>query len=245
MAAACAVIVLIILGGASLLIMRERGLKDKAPAAGLVFHNGQGPATLAATLDDGSTVFLGERSRLEYSESPGGGERRAFLSGKAMFRVAASPGRPFIISTDRMLIEVTGTTLDVESVPARLSVREGMVKAGIPGSKHAVWVRRGETAGVAGQHIVITPTPDLSRFDRYMDLILFKDEKLVNILNVINGRGEGPELNAAEALENRRITVTFAGNDSAANIAALICNAFEWRLSSEGSRLLITAPAGR
>ncbi|MDR2497438.1 MAG: FecR family protein [Tannerellaceae bacterium] len=211
--------------------------------AELLLHNEQGAATLVATLEDGSIVYLGENTRLSYPTHFAAGERKVYLDGNAMFSVEANRERPFRIATKRMTIEVTGTTFDVESNNNRLSVQHGQVKATTTaGNRRSVWVEAGQTARLADGELAVTPTGDDRRLARYMQFLRFKDETLGNILRVINSRGGDASISAAPALENLQITVTFAGNDSAENIARLICNAFEWQLSQPAPHLFIIAP---
>ena len=240
--AACAAAVIIICAGITWKIISGTGTENAATAAHAVLRNEQGSATLVATLDDGSIIYLGENTRISYPTNFPQENRNIYLEGQAMFDVKNNHPHPFIISTENLTVEVTGTTFDLESTPGRLSVRQGTVKANITGNKRTVWIHPGQTAGINGTQILVAPTVDKTRFDRYIRLIRFKDEKLINILKVINNRQGSPPISADATLENRRITVTFAGNDSADNIAALICNAFEWQLNRADNNLRI-APA--
>jgi ferric-dicitrate binding protein FerR (iron transport regulator) len=211
--------------------------------AGLSLHNEKGAATLVATLEDGSIVYLAEGARLDYPGNFPGGSRTVYLKGRALFEVSKNTGRPFLIETERMIIEVTGTAFDVESNDNTLSVRSGEVKATVKKSGQSLHVRKGETAAISGGRLTVEQTADGNRFARYMELLRFKGEKLGNILRVINNRESGIELCTTPALDGRQITVTFAGNEPAENIAEVICNAFDLELhKDEGKQqLLISA----
>lgn len=79
-------------------------------------------------LADGSRVMLdtGSRIRVRFS-----GDRRAveLTSGQAMFEVAASPERPFVVTAGQTQVTATGTRFDVrlDGVGARVVLVEGRV----------------------------------------------------------------------------------------------------------------------
>lgn len=64
-------------------------------------------------LEDGSTVWLNARSFLRYPSAFGKEIRRVELSGEAYFEIKKESGRPFIVSTEKADIKVTGTVFSV------------------------------------------------------------------------------------------------------------------------------------
>ena len=65
-------------------------------------------------LADGTTVWLNDRSRLQYPARFTGAERRVRLQGEAYFDVARQSGDvPFIVETDRMQVRVLGTEFNL------------------------------------------------------------------------------------------------------------------------------------
>lgn len=67
----------------------------------------------SVTLPDGSSVRLNSRSYLSYPQDFGKEVRQVTLSGEAFFEVAKKQGKRFIVHTDYIDIEVTGTTFNV------------------------------------------------------------------------------------------------------------------------------------
>jgi len=75
------------------------------------FHTGVGQ-TRQVSLADGSVVDLDAESAIDVTLSS---DRRgvALLAGRAFFRVAPDPARPFTVSAGGMTVTVTGTAFDV------------------------------------------------------------------------------------------------------------------------------------
>ena len=68
-------------------------------------------------LADGSEVWLNCGSELRYPVKFVGNERRVYLRGEAFFEVKKATEWPFIVETEHMHIQVTGTRFNVKSYP--------------------------------------------------------------------------------------------------------------------------------
>lgn len=68
-------------------------------------------------LADGTTVWLNADSEIKYPVRFDGSTREVYLSGEAYFDVARDASKPFIVHTDRMKVEVLGTSFNVKSYP--------------------------------------------------------------------------------------------------------------------------------
>lgn len=83
-------------------------------------------------LPDGTQVRLNANSRLSYPARFEKGNRVVELFGEAYFDVVKDPKAPFIIKTDKMDVQVLGTTLNVRAYPdddrAETSLLTGSVK---------------------------------------------------------------------------------------------------------------------
>lgn len=66
-------------------------------------------------LCDGSRVHLNAATELRYPTVFTGGKREVYLSGEAYFEVEKDAEAPFIVRTDRMNIEVLGTSFNVNA----------------------------------------------------------------------------------------------------------------------------------
>ncbi len=122
MAAAAAVVaVATVLVGVWLTWREPPGAQQQA------FRTGVGQRT-TVTLADGSVVMLDTDTVLRTRES--GGERRMYLDrGRALFRVAKDPSRPFVVEADGRTITALGTVFDVSVGDAfEVTLVEGKVR---------------------------------------------------------------------------------------------------------------------
>lgn len=80
------------------------------------------------TLQDGSSIRLGPRSRLRLRDE--GETRVAMLQGRAFFGIAPDPSHPFVVRTEQGEVTVLGTRFEVrsEDVELRVLVVEGSVR---------------------------------------------------------------------------------------------------------------------
>ena len=76
--------------------------------------------TTEITLPDGTTVFMGPKSRLSYPEKFDRGTREVSLEGEAFFDVTKNPEQPFIIHSGDVSTRVLGTSFKVEACSGSL-----------------------------------------------------------------------------------------------------------------------------
>lgn len=81
-------------------------------------------------LPDSSKVYINKNSNLSYlASSFESGKRLVQLSGEAYFNIMPNPEKPFIIHSDKSIIEVLGTSFNLKSIPnsEAVIVEEGKV----------------------------------------------------------------------------------------------------------------------
>lgn len=66
-------------------------------------------------LPDGSTVWINAGSTLRYPASFDGTIRKVRLEGEAFFTVARNPAVPFVVETEKLSVNVVGTTFNVSA----------------------------------------------------------------------------------------------------------------------------------
>lgn len=124
------------------------------------------------TLSDGTKVTLNAESKIILPDVFKSDKREITLEGQAFFDVSHNPERPFIIHTDKALIHVLGTSLDVRSYPEDNSVQV-IVKQGrvaLKSNKDCVEEDAVLTAGERGQldlnndRITISKVEDMDLF---------------------------------------------------------------------------------
>ncbi|MBO4742712.1 MAG: FecR domain-containing protein [Bacteroidales bacterium] len=86
--------------------------------------------TAAATLPDGSQVWLNSNSTLHYPVRFGD-TREVQLEGEAYFKVARQESRPFIVHAKDATVEVLGTEFDVEAYPGDTQVRTSLINGSV------------------------------------------------------------------------------------------------------------------
>lgn len=235
-----AAIAILCLSITTALVLNRSTNADSTPF--LTVQNGSDAATLVTTLEDGSIVYLADNTELQFPEHFSPDKREVSLQGNALFDVSGNRKRPFLIETGLTQIEVIGTAFNVKSTKNaafELSVQRGEVKVILKQNGQTIHVKAGETVTLLSQRLQVDKTNDEAQFMRYTQRIQFKDERLADILRVINRDTEGLQLKTTTPLEDRRLTVTFS-NDSPDTMAELICLALNLKYTQENDILLIS-----
>ena len=84
-------------------------------SSGFNYAGEHGAIYFGATLEDGSIVYMGGETSLQYPEHFSMDKREVSLQGNALFDVAGNRERPFLIETEEVRIEVLGTMFHVKS----------------------------------------------------------------------------------------------------------------------------------
>ncbi|QIK59283.1 hypothetical protein G7050_05300 [Dysgonomonas sp. HDW5A] len=220
-------------------IVVNQNLKDKHL---LSLYNEKNEATLVTTLEDGSIVYLADQTSLKYPKHFERERREVFLQGNAFFDVKGNRKRPFVIETDLIQVEVLGTAFNVKGKDNdnfSLSVDRGEVKVTLKKTGQSIYVKAGETGLLRSDQLHTMPTKDADQFYSYTRQIQFKDERLADVVRVINRNSEGVQLEVAPGLENRLLTVSFS-NDSASSMAQLICMALNLECIRQEGKIRIS-----
>lgn len=209
----------------------------------LVTQENREKSTLVTTLEDGSIVYLGQESVLQYPEHFATDKREVNLHGEAFFDVAKKHEQTFLIETEKVQIEVLGTAFNVrsnEEVPFSLSVRRGKVKVSLKRGGHSVLVNVGETVTLQSQQLQLSETSKGDESGVYTKNIRFKDESLEDILRVVNAENSALQIQAGSLdLGKRKLTIEFLDN-SPDTVAELICWALNLKCTREGDKLILS-----
>ena len=113
--------------------------------------------TLSVSLPDGSKIMLNKHSELIYTSAYGNKDRKVTLKGEGFFEVEKDALRPFIISVNNTLVEVLGTSFNVQGYDNRseieVTVQKGVVRFSVPEVKSQVKL----TAGQKGVYAKANP----------------------------------------------------------------------------------------
>ncbi|GEP91654.1 FecR family protein [Chitinophaga terrae (ex Kim and Jung 2007)] len=125
MAAAASLLMIAAISG-----LFHTGQRKQASIAMSVQQNKAGQRKVIQ-LSDGSTIYLGAASRLQYPEQLTGQTREISLAGEAFFDIVTDPAHPFIIHTGDVATTVLGTSFKIEAFegqPVTVAVATGKVK---------------------------------------------------------------------------------------------------------------------
>ncbi len=214
------------------------------PAAEMVQLNTVNEAnTLVKTLADGSVIYIAQNSLFSFPQEFLSGTRQVGLKGEAFFDVVPSPGKPFIIETEEVLIEVLGTAFNVKTQNGegfKLSVDRGKVKVTLKADPSG-----GETVLAGEQISVVKNSLVKSKFvageasSWYKQRMHFKDEPLCNIIPVVNRNFNTTFVLADSETGKHRLTVTF-DNETAETITGLICTALNLKSQTINGEIVLS-----
>lgn len=237
---AAAIIVLCVSAATAIFLQRH----DSQTSGLITLQNNDSSISLVTTLEDGSIVYLADNSELTYPAHFQKEKREVSLEGNALFDVSGNRERPFLIETEEIQIEVIGTSFNVRSsgkTPFELAVRRGEVKVTLKKNGESIRVEAGQTASLLANRLQVSQTQDLKQFAAYTQRIQFKDQRLGDILRVINLEYPDVLLKTTPDLEERKLTVSFH-NNTPATMAELICIALKLRCSEDNNIWMISEP---
>jgi len=100
------------------------------PSADIYIESPSG-SKVKTSLPDGTRIWLNTDSKLTYSQGFGLKERKVYLNGEGYFEVTKNANLPFIVQTDELLVNVTGTKFNFQNYPedreAKVTLLEGKV----------------------------------------------------------------------------------------------------------------------
>jgi transmembrane sensor len=88
-------------------------------------------ARIHDTLPDGTLVWLNAGSRLVFGKEYNKTRREVYLTGEAFFDVAKNKQKPFLIHTDRIDIQVLGTSFNIKSYPLEKTTEATLIRGSI------------------------------------------------------------------------------------------------------------------
>lgn len=208
----------------------------------LVLQTSEETGTLVQTLNDGSVVYIAGNTELTYPEKFKGNKRKVVLNGEAFFDISRNPKKPFVIEANNMIIEVLGTSFNLKSSKEgvfELIVETGLVKVSQKNDiLNTTLIGAGESATLANNSIVKSNAQKNSYNNWRLNRMSFKDEKLENIIQVINKNYNSNIVLASGMLGERRMTVTFYDN-SLETITDLIRKTMVLKAENEGETIVL------
>lgn len=208
----------------------------------LVLSNEENSGILVKTLHDGSIVYLTTQTSLQYPQNFQDEKREVFLQGDAYFDIQRSPDKPFFIETELARIEVLGTAFNVDCSVEKafsLSVERGSVKVINKSTSQSYIVKGGETIDLSDNRLELSSTRNAYMFRKYKHRFHFRDERLEDVVKVVNINTENAILlELSPNISDRLITVAFE-KESPEMIAQLICIALNLQQKQDNGKIII------
>lgn len=219
------------------------GIANRDTNQYMAISNGSENLTLVKTLEDGSVAYLADNSTLSLPSAFSPDERRVIVKGEIYFDVAHNPVQPFRVEAGNTLIEVLGTSFSVKTISndqLEIFVESGLVKVNA-GKNETVLLEAGDLMKIQGQGYSKTKSNDLLLALWRQQRMHFKDEKLADILNVINSNYNTSLVIQDDTVSQRQLTVTFF-NNSLPTIVELLCLSMNLQAHTQTDSSIILTP---
>lgn len=144
----------------------------------------------SVTLPDGTRAWLNAASSLQYSLNFSGATREVTTTGEVYFEVAKDASRPFLVSTDDMMVTVLGTHFNINAYPDEAGIRTTLLEGQVRVSRgdEQILLRPGQQARLTNASpIMITDKIDLQQVMAWKSgFFEFRDLDLPTIMRQIS-----------------------------------------------------------
>jgi len=169
-------------------------------------------------LDDGTDVIVNRHSKLRYSRRFDQTERKVYLSGEAWFDVTRDTTRPFIIDAGEAVVEVLGTSFNVnaykQNSSVEISVESGMVALSAKQDPDNLIIIKPGSGGAyhkSQKELKLIPSFEPNTISWKTRKLFFDDTPLKEVTELVNSVYGVNIVIMNRALASCPITVTFSG----------------------------------
>jgi transmembrane sensor len=167
-------------------------------------------------LEDGTEVIVNRHSSLRYSKTFDQEERKVYLSGEAWFDVARDTALPFVIDAGAALVEVLGTSFNVNAYKnnptVEITVESGLVALSSKEDQKDLIVMKAGSGGSYNKdqmELKLIPTSDPNSISWKTRELFFDASTLREVAALVNRVYEVDIVIMNEELASCPITVTF------------------------------------
>ncbi len=199
-------------------------------------------------LPDGTIVTLNYLSKLKYAKTFGEQNREVTLEGEAYFEVAKDPTKPFIINTENSVIEVIGTSFNVNAYKSNADV-EVVVNTGIvalsskkiPDEK--IILKQGEKGELVKQtqKLNLQKNEDVNFLSWKTKKLIFENTPLNNVIKSLEKVYHKDFSIQSEKIKDCLLTTTF-DNQNLESIMLIIESTLDVTFNEEKETITITGP---
>lgn len=229
----------------------------KTETESFLLKENNGSADQTFQLEDGSTVVLAAGSSLKIPVRFNSGVRQVSLVGRAMFKVAKNPERPFIVFSDQLVTRVLGTTFTVNSskgenesfvevVEGRVSVYRrqdfslaaedaGNPSKGIMLTANQKVIYRGQE-GLMTRALAEKPSPVIT--GKALPAFIYRNAPVIDVLQDIEQAYQVDIVFDTEQLTDCSVTASLS-NQSLLTKIEIICEAIEARFEVLDGQIVI------
>jgi len=169
-------------------------------------------------LEDGTEVIVNRHSSLRYSKKADQKERKVYLSGEAWFDVARDTTMPFVIDAGAALVEVLGTSFNVnaykDNPTVEITVESGLVAMKAKEDQKDLIVMKAGSGGIYNKNqreLKLIPTSDPNSISWKTRELFFDASTLREVVSLVNSVYDSHIVITSEELASCPITVTFRG----------------------------------
>ncbi len=191
------------------------------------------------TLDDGTVVTVNRNSRIRYKKRFPDSERRVMLAGEAWFEVSRDTSRPFIIDAGTAIVEVLGTSFNVnaykENSMVEITVESGVVALTAKQYQQEQIVLRAGNSGTYNKErkeLILIPSSNPNTISWKTRELFFDSSSLQEVADLINRVYNANLVIMNPEMVSCPITVTFRDQSLDA-----VLNVLEMTLDLEISRV--------
>lgn len=167
-------------------------------------------------LEDGTHLIVNRNSTLRYSKKFMQGEREVFLTGEAWFDVARDSTRPFVIDAGAALVEVLGTSFNVnaykENPVVEITVESGLVAMSAKADQKDLIVMKAGSGGTyhkEQKELTLVASSDPNNISWKTRDLYFDGSSLGEVTDLLNRVYGANMVISNPGLASCEITVTF------------------------------------
>ncbi len=194
-------------------------------------------------LKDGTEVIVNRHSSLRYSRKLDQEERKVFLSGEAWFDVARDTTMPFVIDAGAALVEVLGTSFNVnaykDNPTVEITVESGLVAMSGKEDQKDLIVMKAGSGGSYNKNqkeLKLIPTSDPNSISWKSRELFFDASTLREVAALVNSVYDTHIVIMNEELASCPITVTFR-DQTLESILKVLELTLDLQLTREGDEI--------
>lgn len=167
-------------------------------------------------LEDGTLITINRDSRIRFKKKFASDERKVFLKGEAWFDVASDPASPFVIDAGSALVEVLGTSFNVnayrQNSVVEITVESGVVALTAKQEKQEQIILKAGNSGKYNKQrkeLELIQSADPNQISWKTRDLYFDGSSLQEVVDLINQVYDAHLVISNKALASCQITVTF------------------------------------